>query len=99
MYSIMKVFIGHKSANFSGSPSVFPQALLKREREREYTHIIALLHKADVTCDFHERYESRVILVSTLKQELTLFQPYFNIEGQSFAGWGESIGSDMTIIK
>ncbi len=34
-----------------------------------------------------------------LKQELTLFQPNFNVEGWSYAGWGESIGSDMTIIK
>ncbi len=26
-------------------------------------------------------------VVSTLKQQLTLFQPYFNVEGRSCAGW------------
>ncbi len=59
----MKVFIGHTSADFSESPSVFPQALLKREREGESTLILLLLYQADVTCD-DESYESRVILVS-----------------------------------
>ncbi len=31
-------------------------------------------------------------VVSTLKQQLTLFQPYFNVEGRSCAGWGVNSG-------
>ncbi len=35
-------------------------------------------------------------VVSTLKQELTLFQPYFNVEGRSCAGWE---GSDVAMFS
>ncbi len=31
-----------------------------------------------------------VNIISTLKQQLTLYQPYFNVEGRSCAGWVEA---------
>ncbi len=38
-------------------------------------------------------------VVSTLKQQLTLFQPYFNVEGRSCAGWVISDSFKDLVVK
>jgi len=35
----------------------------------------------------HQRVKHYINVVSMLKQQLPLFQPYFNVEGWSYASW------------
>ncbi len=64
-----------------------------------YFNHISTLKIGHVPAGFQPFSIKRCInVVSTLKQQLTLFQPYFNVEGRSCAGWENVTGLQPVFI-